>query len=120
MENAATPLNVSSRFLVKLVSPTGRVVSEQKHDDPQAAMLAFSGLAGSRFGDDLGAGSYVVLVDEQLEFGARRIAEGMGCYSSQFYRPAGGALFQQIEKRELEGSQPAGEVFEPVVVRAGR
>lgn len=88
----------ANRFIVKLVSPAGTVVSEQGYDDPQVAMLAFFELTQSRFGDKLGAGAYAALVDEQLEFCSGWTAEGKGTYATRFYREAGHSLFLKTEE----------------------
>jgi hypothetical protein len=81
MNATSSGQRATDRFLVKLVSPAGKVVSEQGYDDPQVAMLAFFELTQSRFGNDLGVGAYAALVDDQLEFCSGWTAEGKGSYA---------------------------------------
>lgn len=90
----------SERFAVKLVAPIG-LVSEQRFNDAETAMRAYSLLRHSKFGTDQGPGGYAALVDNQSQFDASYLHEGHQCYREQFAKDAGRELAAKVLRDDL-------------------
>lgn len=101
----------SERFAVKLVAPIG-LVSEQRFNDAEAAMRAYSLLRHSKFGTDQGPGGYAALVDNQSQFDASYLHEGRQCYREQFAKDAGRELSAKVLRDDL--TAPDRMVMAPV------
>lgn len=97
----------NQRFVVKLVKADGSILDHMEANDPVAAMMLFYALAKNSSGRTHGIGSYVALVDNELQMCASRVADTLDSHLVQFRKPCGSDMYESVAKDIRESQRTA-------------
>lgn len=99
LANPENPRQSHAELLqVNVVGPRGAVISSFATDSPLEAMEEFIATTKIGFGEALGVGSYVALMDPELKLDASFLYEGSNVYRQQFAKDDGLHLHAQLVK----------------------
>ena len=81
---------------VNVIAANGQVMSTYETDSPQEAMEEFIATSKVGFGEMLGVGSHLALLDPAQKIDAALVYEGENCYRQQFAKDEGLHLHAQL------------------------